>query len=328
MTQTTDITVLDHLTAVNLAVNIWTARKKLVPGDFGNADLPPEELASLGSKKICNPDDLRIFSTLKARAVSLLNRRGVRFLGGWAIPSDQVDEINNELKTIRKAFVEAKEQFLARYDDAIRDWIDQHPGWRSLLGGSIVSANHVRSRIDFKWQMFRLLPPTQNAQDQGLHDELKHLGGTLYGEVAKAATDTWHRCYEGKTQVTHKALSPLRSIHQKLTGLGFIDPRALPITDLLQTAFDQIPKRGHIDGPALLMLQGVVALLRDPVGLVEHGQKILDGHSTGDLLDALVAAPSSVSVATGDGDGGRDGGEGATANSFHNEQRINSHGLW
>jgi hypothetical protein len=51
----TDITVLDHLMALNLDVNIWTARKKLTPADFGGAELPPEDLASLGSKKIWVP---------------------------------------------------------------------------------------------------------------------------------------------------------------------------------------------------------------------------------------------------------------------------------
>ena len=50
---TTDITVLDHLVVVNLDIHIWTARKKLVPLDLGGAELPPEDLASLGSKRIC-----------------------------------------------------------------------------------------------------------------------------------------------------------------------------------------------------------------------------------------------------------------------------------
>lgn len=60
----TDITVLKQLIALRLDVNIWSARKKLTPADFGTLDLPPEKLASLGSKKVCNPEDLRVFATL------------------------------------------------------------------------------------------------------------------------------------------------------------------------------------------------------------------------------------------------------------------------
>lgn len=44
-----DIKVLDNLLALNLNVNLWSARKKMVLEDFGGAELPPEDLASLGS---------------------------------------------------------------------------------------------------------------------------------------------------------------------------------------------------------------------------------------------------------------------------------------
>ena len=50
-----DITVLDRLLVVNLDIPVWTARKKLVALDLGGAELPPEGLASLGSKRVCNP---------------------------------------------------------------------------------------------------------------------------------------------------------------------------------------------------------------------------------------------------------------------------------
>ena len=81
-----NVTVLDRLLAVNLDIHIWSARKKLVPLDLNGAELPPEDLASLGSKRVCDPEDLKIFGTLKARAANLLERNGVRFLSGWAIP--------------------------------------------------------------------------------------------------------------------------------------------------------------------------------------------------------------------------------------------------
>jgi hypothetical protein len=285
----TDITVLDNLVALNLDVKIWTARKKLTPADFGGADLPPEELASLGSKKICDPKELRIFGTLKARAVNLLDRTGVRFLGGWGIPEDKADGIVTELTDIRADFLNAKEQFLNRYDEAVRDWIVQHPGWESLIGSSPVSADYVRSRLDFRWQFFKLVPPTDNVIGHGLQHEVSELGGTLFDEVAKAATDTWHRCFEGKDKVTHKALSPLRSIHAKLSGLSFVEPRVMPVMDLLDTAFNRMPKRGYIQGSALVMLQGVVSLLRDPATLVAHGQKILEGQDASDILMGLLA---------------------------------------
>ena len=285
----TDIKVLDSLLALHLEVNIWTARKKLSPEDFAGATLPPEDLASLGSKRVCDPEALRVFGTLKARAVSLLDRHGVRFLGGWAIPESQADAIVTELEQILQDFNAAKEDFLSRYDESVRDWIAKHSGWEQIIADSTVSADYVRSRMGFIWRLYRIVPPDPaDPVMEGLKDEVVSLGQTLYGEVSKAATEAWHKCFAGKTEITRKALSPLRTIHQKLSGLSFVEPRVSPVADLIHTAFEHLPKRGRIEGANLLMLQGLVSLLRDTDALIEHGQKIMDGTTSKDLLSLLV----------------------------------------
>jgi len=285
----TDIKVLDSLLTLHLEVNIWTARKKLSPEDFAGATLPPEDLASLGSKRVCDPEALRVFGTLKARAVSLLDRNGVRFLGGWAIPESQADAIVTELEQILQDFNAAKEDFLSRYDESVRDWIAKHAGWEQIIADSTVSADYVRSRMGFIWRLYRIVPPDPaDPVMEGLKDEVTSLGQTLFGEVSKAATEAWHKCFAGKTEITRKALSPLRTIHQKLSGLSFVEPRVSPVADLIHTAFEHLPKRGRIEGANLLMLQGLVSLLRDTDALVEHGQKIMDGTTSTDVLSLLV----------------------------------------
>jgi len=289
MNTQTDIKVLDNILALHLEVNIWTARKKLSPEDFDGATLPPDDLASLGSKRICDPEDLRVFGTLKARAVNLLDRHGVRFLGGWAIPENQADAIVTELEQILHDFNSAKEDFLARYDESVREWIAKHPGWEQIIFDSTVSADYVRSRMGFLWRLYRIMPPDPaDPVMVGIKDEVEGLGQTLFGEVSKAATEAWHKCFAGKTEITRKALSPLRTIHQKLSGLSFVEPRVSPVADLIRTAFEHLPKRGRIEGANLLMLQGLVSLLRDTDGLIEHGQKIMDGTTSTDVLAILV----------------------------------------
>jgi len=286
--------ILDCLMAINLDVTIWTARRKLTPADFGGAELPPEELASLGSKRVCNPEELKVFSTLKARAVNLLDRHGVRLLGGWGIPEDKAQGLVDELRKIQDEFAVAKANFLARYDQAVREWIARHAGWEQLIADSTVSADYVRNRLDFKWQVYRIMPPQTNTPvDEGLKEELHGLGGTLFGEVAKSASEAWHKSFAGKTEVTHKALSPLRTIQQKLAGLTFIEPRVAPVADLIQTAFSSLPRRGMIQGGHLLMLQGLVVLLRDPEALMEHGQRIIEGCTPNEVLDGLLAGGSA-----------------------------------
>lgn len=321
----TTVTVLDHLVVVNLDIHIWTARKKLSPMDLGGAELPPEDLASLGSKRICNPEDLRAFGTLKARAVSLLDRNGIRFLSGWAVPDSRLDAIAAELVNIRDEFNEAKELFLQRYDSSVQDWIAKHPQWGGIIAGSTVSEEYVRSRLGFRWQLFQVRQPATIAPGQ-TPDDLSHdigrLGDTLFEEVAKAASEAWQRCYAGKTEITRKALSPIKAIHDKLMGLRFVEPRVAPVAELLDTAFRSIPKRGVINGGTLIMLQGLVSLLQNPQALFAHGQIILDGRKDAkDMLESLLQkSPAQV-------------GKEEDTTSVEERQDapppvIDSHGLW
>jgi len=215
----TPIQVLDNILALNLNINIWSARAKLTAEDFGETELPPDELASLGSKKICDPEKLKAFSKLKKRAIMMLDRNGVRFLSGWAIPEEKAGDIIAERCRIRDEFLAEKASFIASYDLAIEDWINAHPAWSSIIAGSTVSREYVEKRIDISWQLYRVMPvmgidSVQAMEESGLHEEVENLGGTLFYEITKDATDIWKKVFEGKTEVTHKALSPLKTMRE------------------------------------------------------------------------------------------------------------------
>ena len=283
-----DMKILDRLVAVNLSVTIWTARRKLTAADFGGAELPPEELASWGSKKICDPEALRIFNTLKSRAVAHLDRVGVRFLGGWAIPEHLAQDIHYQLHSLKGAFLSAKDDFLSSYDQAVKDWVDRHPGWENLIAASTVSADYVRSRLSFDWQFYKVAAPESgHVTADSLAGEVSTLGLTLFEEIAKEARIAWTKVFAGKTELSHKALSPLRTMHQKLVGLSFVEPRAAPAADLIEAAMLGVPKRGLISGSPLVMLQGLVSMLRDPRLLVEHTQKVIEGYNPHGILYGL-----------------------------------------
>ena len=235
----TNITVLDHLLVVNLDVRVWTARKKLSPSDLGDAQLPPEDLASLGSKRVCNPYDLKAFGTIKGRAFSLLNRHGILFLSGWAIPENKSQDILDELSHMRDEFNFVKNNFLVSYDNSVQDWIAKHPHWASIIAGSTVSKNYVSNCLSFGWQMYKIVPPFGQAGDEVWHN-VEALGDTLFHEIARDAREAWRRCFDGKSD-TRKALSPLKTMQQKLHGLSFLEPRVNPVVELINAAFDTSP---------------------------------------------------------------------------------------
>ncbi len=284
--------VLDQVVAVNLNINIWSAKTKLRPEDFSHADLPPGNLASLGSKKVCDPKELRIFATLKSRAVSLLDKHGIRFLGGWAIPEKLSAEISNGLDAIANEFEESKKQFLQKYDQSVQDWIKQNPGWEQIIANSIVSKQYVSSKIGFSYQMFRVAP-TAGDQNQsvktGLTSAVEMLPDTLLDDIAKTAKDALNKSYLGKSEVTRKALAPLKNIFQKLSDLSFIEPNVVPVGVLIHRAIERIPLRGAISGDLLMMLNGLLMLIMDKTVLVASAKNLKNGSLGYDeVLDSFI----------------------------------------
>ena len=164
-----DIKILDSLVALNLNISVWSARKKMCLEDFGGAELPPEDLASLGSKRIADPDSLKVFSTLKARAFNYLDRHGIRFMSGWAIPEDKAGE-------------------------SIENWITRHCKWGNIIRESTVGSDYVRSRLSFSWQLYKVVPLTEHdnpnaVSESGPNEEVEGLAGTLFKEIANLANE-------------------------------------------------------------------------------------------------------------------------------------------
>lgn len=286
-----DIKVLDSLLAVNLDISLWSARRKMTAQDLGSTELPPEDLASLGSKRIADPAHLKIFGTLKARATSYLDKHGVRFMSGWAVPQEMANEITEQLSKIRDEFILEKEKFLATYNESISSWIEKHDDWADIIRNSVVNPDYVRSRMGFHWQLYKVVPSAMDSTvDDGLCSEVENLGNTLFSEVADSARDMWKKVFEGKTEVTHKALSPLKTLHTKLTELSFIEPHVMPVADIIQASLQRIPKKGNIVGADLLLLQGLVCLLKDSKALLEHAHKITQGYGPATVVDYLASS--------------------------------------
>ena len=84
MSKTAQI-ILDQMVLVKVEATIYGARKKLKIEDLMLVDgikLPPDDLASLGSKRLLDPDQLTVFNRLKKEAERICLR--IRYpLFGW-----------------------------------------------------------------------------------------------------------------------------------------------------------------------------------------------------------------------------------------------------
>lgn len=254
--------ILENIVIITLNVTLWSGRKKLRPEDLKLSDgseLPPDKLASLGSKRVMDPEALAPFGKYKRRAEREVLAVGTRFLGGYAVPIEKLDHLMPKLEAIQKKFEETKEEFLAEYDQAVDDWVAENPGWGEVIRRAVEDVAYVRRQLSFSVQSFNISPIEEHAT--GLEAEVNGLADQLRHEVRQVARSTWDSSYQGKIEVGQKAVRPVRAMLEKIEGLVFLEPGLHGLVDGLRAVLAALPKTGPIKGADFAALCGALHLL-------------------------------------------------------------------
>lgn len=299
--------VLDQVILVNLDVKEWTGRKNLQPKDLVSAGtLPPNTLASLGHKKTIDPAALSKFGNIKKAMERACLEVGTRFLGGYAIPEAEFDQLAKTLDEQCEKANQAKTQLLRDYDALVEDWCKRHPGWETIIRQEIVPKSYVADRIRFEWTAFRIASvesTTENSEvSRRLEEKASSLGDQLFSEVETSAAQTYKKSYEGLSKVGQKAIRPVRTIQHKLKSLAFVDRRVKPILDEIDQTLERLPKTGSVTGSDFLALRGLVALLADAEAMKRAGARALgedvdeDGDEDVDQPDQGSSEDDAVEV--------------------------------
>ena len=98
---------IEKLTLLYINCNIWTATRKIDLIQLKAPDFP-RELASPGSIKTLNPEELGVFKQIRHKIDSMCKKYGSRFCGNWIIPNEKLDLVTAELDRFKGEFAEAK----------------------------------------------------------------------------------------------------------------------------------------------------------------------------------------------------------------------------
>lgn len=290
--------ILEQIALVNLDVHVWTGRKKLRPEDFKakSSNIPPSRLASLGSKRIVDPSRVAKFEALKRRAERLLSSAGIRMMGTYAVPADQADRLVDELKLIKAEYLQAKQEFIASYDESISQWIQDQQEWGDIIRNAVTPVSKVKNQLSFGWQVFHIKPA--EVSDSGLDDQVDGLTGQLYAEISRDALWLFERSFLMKTKVSQKSIKPLRELQKKLKGLSFLDKQAAALATFFGQVLDQLPQKGSIEGDDLNKIFGLLVVMTSPSKIEEYGQALASGQSLNgsDLLALSGNSTSSLST--------------------------------
>ncbi|MBK1618591.1 hypothetical protein CKO42_09095 [Lamprobacter modestohalophilus] len=261
--------ITDRITLVVLDIHIWSGRKKLRAEDLHLADgaIPPEELVSLGSKRVCDPEPLKPFHRLKQSAERACLRIGTRFLGGFAVPKDLSAGLAVELDRLKAEFEVHRQRFLSGYDRDLERWIGTLPGFEAAIRRAVEPVECVAGRLRFGHQLVAITPAEQPGT---LAETVERLGDGIFAEVEQMAREL-NASFEGKDKLHRRALGTFGRVREKLACLSFIDGRIQPVVDSLDDWLQRLPVSAPIEGALFNEGLGLALLLSDAERMARHG---------------------------------------------------------
>ena len=235
---TTTTTDLSDMTLINIDVSMWTGRARLsledLPVDVRD-QLPPEELASLGSKKLVDPDLLRPIVQVKTKMFTFMGIHGVKFLGGYAVPDAALPDVTQELSELSQEFTDRVNTFAGDYAQATEEWMAKHPAWREALSRALPDFNTMRGKFSFTFQCLKV-----HVADTGLAGD----NGTLTAQSvgSKALQEICHEIAElrdssfpdGREKFTVRAFRGFAQVIEKCKATTFFNPEIAPLQALLE----------------------------------------------------------------------------------------------
>jgi hypothetical protein len=301
------------IVCVALEIHLWSGRKRLRKENLlaknpELAHLPPESLATLGSIKIADPDDLAPFLKYKREAEKLLKLNGLPLLGTVGIPEGKVDRVYKGLLEIKQKFDEHAQKLYRDFDARITDWRERidNQAWQHLIT-DIPTPEYVAGRLAFGFHLCRVsAPSTDEFSEVNKHygHQITGLKGELFDEAAEEARTLMEKYLMGKDahgavrkreKITQKTLGPLRRIGAKFKSFSFLDHTVEPLAQIVDHVLGILPQEGPIEGVHLMHVWTLAKTLSNSATALQAAHLVMDSGAANLAFEALlVSAPEQV----------------------------------
>ncbi|EHK7495360.1 DUF3150 domain-containing protein [Escherichia coli] len=246
----TKVNHLQSLCVIHVDFDIWSGQTRLSASDLKlgeGGEIPPEKVAQLGSKKICDPAKLKGFHRLKTETRRLLLKFGMPFMNGFAVPVSKTDEICNKLNDISIQFNQLKQDFINGYNKAVDEWCLENPEYEGAIRAGALPKETVEERIGFEYQVFMIQPVSEDeANAKRLNRKVERLGDDLISELVQEANKFYMERLAGRDQCAVTTRQTLRNIRDKVDGLSFLNSAFNPLVKLLDQTLRGYER--HADG--------------------------------------------------------------------------------
>lgn len=227
-------------TLVHLKIRCWSGEVKasrdsdIHLGTDGK--LPPESLLDLGRKKIFPPKALDPMTSQRKAADRACLAFGTRFMGGYAVPDDDVEELVTKLEGIESKFNSNLQDFLRDFDAKKEDWIAENQEYEHIIRDHVPNVGAVKNSYAFSFKLYKLQPV------EGFEPDEAEVADQILHEIGMSCKEMSDRLLDRKRAISGEKLSEqLDPIVNKLDALSFGNGRILKVLSEFQTLKNSIP---------------------------------------------------------------------------------------
>lgn len=262
------------LACVNLVVRIWSGQKKLKPEEL---NLKPEDVnqyLTMGAKRVTNPDSLKGFLALRREAERLLQNKGIKFMGGYAVSQKLIGSIVLSLQGIKAQFDAKKAQFEKDYGKDVADWIAaMPPDMATVIAPAVPKITDIMDSFEFDFQVYNVT--NIEGISKGLDKETEKLSDKLMHDITQGAVDIYNSSFRDKMKVSQKSLRPLRTLIQKAESLEFLNESVPEAIQAAKQAMAKLPKKGYLEGQDRMVAVGILDTLSS-IGKTSQISEVVD----------------------------------------------------
>jgi hypothetical protein len=269
--------ILDKLDIFTCQVSKTSGRKKLQKADFKEEvreDLPPDTLASLGSKKVVSPEILKVPQKFEGQIRRRIAEIGFAFLNSVAVAKSETARLVKDLDKICAEANKWRDNELPKiFHEEQEKWLSKDPKWEPALRAHAPSLAEVQMSMKFGYALYQVV--ANESAPGTLTQEVSELGSRLLESVADDVNEYYGTNIQDGKASSLKAIgvaSLLRRVRRKLNSLSFLEGSAQPMIAALDELLSSIPDKGNITGAVYWQTVAMITTLGDPDKVRSHGQ--------------------------------------------------------
>lgn len=280
-----NVSYMNNCVYLKLDISIWTGKARLTPEDIPDAvvDMPPETLATLGSKRIFDPQALRPFNAAKTKAFRTCDQYGVRCMGGWLVDNGVLNNLTAELDRLRGEFDRSVGTFISTYEDGASNWLQQFPEWEGIIRAALPDSTNIGKKFAFRYYVLKVQTENHDALD-ATSEAPSTAAATIAAEIARIREQVFGD--DRTSPVTSKTFSCLDTLADRCDNMSFVHPGFAHLARLLRSMV--------VNSTDVNVVRAFLTGLSTPeaVAAVTHETRIYDFET--DSLDMSEPAPVTM----------------------------------